>query len=314
MAEVYATVGKVAWASLPLRVGERVLGSLTASWDEPQTFTPDEVELMSAFAAQCAQALDRMLVRHTERHAATATRRLAEALQRSLLTEPPPVDHLQIAVRYLPAAAEAQVGGDWYDAFHVCGTLSLAIGDVAGHDQDATALMGQVRNMLRGGGTHEQGQSVGGADRPGLGHGGPDRRRPGHSRPGPRRAEPVRRRLRRHRLRWSSAGHLPPVLLGPEGTTGLLSRRPDLLMGVDPDTDRADHEHVLPPSSTVLFYTDGMVERRGSPLNHGLRWLQDAVARCADLELHDLCDALLAELSDELEDDVALLAVRVEPR
>src|SRR3712207_9174557 len=76
---------------------------------------------------------------------------MAEALQRSLLTEPPQLEDLQIAVRYMPAAEQAQVGGDWYDAFRVAdGTTMLVIGDVTGHDRDDAAAMAQVRNVRRG--------------------------------------------------------------------------------------------------------------------------------------------------------------------
>ena len=312
MAEAYATVGKVAWASFPLRVDDRVLGSLTASWDEPQAFPADEVDLMGVFAAQCAQALDRLLVRDAERHATKATRRLSAALQRSLLTDPPQVDHVQIAVRYLPAAAEAQIGGDWYDAFLVAGKVSLVIGDVAGHDQDAAALMGQVRNVLRGV-AHTQ-------------------------RAGPAAvltaldcamadltvgalATAVLAQLEQSQadaalglrvLRWSNAGHPPPLLLGPGGATELLSRPPDLLLGHDPDTVRTDHTRLLQAGSTVLFYSDGLVERRGTSIDEGLAWLRDVVSACTDLGLEQLCDAVLADLADGLEDDVALMAVRTD--
>ena len=80
MQQVYDTAGKVAWAAVPLRVGDRLLGSLTASWSTPQAFTPEDRDLVAAFAAQCAQALDRLLVRQAERRSATAARRIAEAL------------------------------------------------------------------------------------------------------------------------------------------------------------------------------------------------------------------------------------------
>lgn len=76
---------------------------------------------------------------------------MSETLQRSLLTDPPQPAGLQIAVRYRPAAQQAQAGGDWYDAFLTTdGTLCLVIGDVAGHDRDSAAAMGQLRNLLRG--------------------------------------------------------------------------------------------------------------------------------------------------------------------
>ena len=77
----------------------------------------DELDLLDAFAAQCAQALERISTRETERVAHAAASGMAEALQRSLLTAPPQPEHLEIAVRYLPATRLAQVGGDWYDAF-----------------------------------------------------------------------------------------------------------------------------------------------------------------------------------------------------
>jgi hypothetical protein len=87
-------------------------------------------------AAALALALDRAAVREAERRSADAQRGLSEALQRRLLTEPPHDDRLKICVRYRPAAQEAQIGGDWYDAFTTGdGTVTLTIGDVAGDDR-----------------------------------------------------------------------------------------------------------------------------------------------------------------------------------
>ncbi|HEX3219186.1 MAG TPA: SpoIIE family protein phosphatase, partial [Candidatus Limnocylindria bacterium] len=84
-------------------------------------------------------------------HVADGMARLAEVLQRSLLTEPPELDELDIAVRYLPAAEHVKIGGDWYDVFEAPdGRIMLAIGDVAGHDRSAAATMAAVRHMLRG--------------------------------------------------------------------------------------------------------------------------------------------------------------------
>src|SRR5204863_3830176 len=78
-------------------------------------------------------------------------RDLADALQRSMLTAPPEPNHSEIVVRYVPAAAGAEIGGDWYDAFlQPDGATVIAIGDVVGHDTRAAAAMGQVRGLLRG--------------------------------------------------------------------------------------------------------------------------------------------------------------------
>ena len=316
MAEVYATAGKEAWAALPLRVGSRVLGSITISWDSPQDFAGGDIALLNAFAAQCAQALDRLLQRQAERASAAATRAMSEALQRSLLSKPVQADHLQIAVRYVPAAHEVQVGGDWYDAFSVAdGSTQLVVGDVSGHDRDAAAAMAQVRNVLRG---------------------------IAHTMVAPPAAVLVSldqamadltvgvlatailakveqteadavRGLRT--LRWSNAGHPPPVLIGPDGGARLLTRPVDRLLGVHPDAVRRDHTETLAPGATVVFYTDGLVERRGVPLDEGFEWLRSTAEVLAErgLPLEELCDGLLEELGADLEDDVALLAVRAHP-
>ncbi len=102
-------------------------------------------------ASSASQALDRSRTRAAQRVATEAVRAIAEELQRSLLTDPPAVPGLEVAVRYLPAAEHAQVGGDWYDVFTTAtGDVQVVIGDVTGHDQRAAAAMGQLRNLQRG--------------------------------------------------------------------------------------------------------------------------------------------------------------------
>jgi len=106
--------------------------------------TPGEITLAVEVARRGALALDnaRLFGRQLK---------VAETLQRSLLTEPPQPDHLELAVRYRPASTHMHVGGDWYDAFaQPDGALLTVIGDVVGHDVDAAAAMGQIRSMLRG--------------------------------------------------------------------------------------------------------------------------------------------------------------------
>ena len=313
MAEGYATFGKEAWAAFPLQVGDRLLGSITVGWDSPQDFAVGDVELLTAFAAQCAQALDRLLVRQAERSAATVSRQMSEALQRSLLTPPVQPDHLQIAVRYVPAVHDVQVGGDWYDAFLVSdGSTQLVVGDVSGHGREAAAAMGQVRNVLRGV-AHALVQppaAVLSALDLAIEHLAVNtlttailakiEQTPAEAAAGVRT------------LRWSNAGHPPPVLIGPDGTATLLERPVDRLLGVDPDSPRHDHTTDLVPGATVLFYTDGLVERRGAPLDEGFAWLTSAAGELVrqGLSLEELCDELVAQLGGEADDDVVVLAVR----
>jgi PAS domain S-box-containing protein len=313
-AEVFSVTGTEACVALPLQAGSRTLGSLTVGWAERRAFTSQDVELLEAFAAQCAQVLDRIQTRQAEQAANAAVRGMAEALQRSLLTEPPRLADLEIAVRYVPAAEQAQVGGDWYDAFLVAdGTTMLVIGDVTGHDRHAAAAMAQVRNILRGV-AHSQPESpakvLAALDRAlgDLAVGA--------------LATAVLVRVERcgsdvqppqHLLRWSNAGHLPPLLLEADGSVTLLEREPNRLLGVDTDAGRAEHAVALPPGATLLLYTDGLVERRGTTLDAGLAWLVEEVTGRQELSLDELCDRLLAVLPSELGDDVALLAVRAAP-
>lgn len=314
MAEVYATAGRQAWASFPLRLGDRLLGSITVSWDEPQDFAVGDVELLTAFAAQCAQALDRLLQRQAERSAAAVSRTMSEALQRSLLTAPPEPDHAHIVVRYVPASESARVGGDWYDAFlQRNGATVLVIGDVAGHDIAAAAGMAQLRSLLRGIATHDSAGPVeilSGLDS-------------SMQLLGVRtlatavvaRLEQTAQEFDRGvtRLVWSNAGHPPPLVIHPDGRQEVLDeRRPELLLGVDADTTRSEQTLALERDATVLLYSDGLIERRDADLDAGIARLQQAVRELEGSTLDELCDGLIERLVDgRPDDDVALAAIRL---
>jgi serine phosphatase RsbU (regulator of sigma subunit) len=253
------------------------------------------------------------LRRLTER--AAAQRALSDRLQRALLTPPPEPDHLQVAVRYRPAAHEAWVGGDWYDAFlQPDGATMLVIGDVVGHDSDAAAAMGQLRGLLRA-------LAYDNDEPPAA-----TLTRVEHAARGlavSTLATVVLARIERHPdvpvagtrvLRWSNAGHLPPVVLAADGTTTLLETRPDLMLGVDPDAPRADHTTELADGSTLLLVTDGLVERRDSDLDAGLDAMRAALRDLGETPLEELCDTLLARmLPVDGADDVAIVAVRAHP-
>ena len=310
MAELQETTGRLAWAALPLRSGNRVLGALVANWTSERLFAAGEVELLTAFAAQCGQALDRLQVRAAERLTAAVSREMSEALQRSLLTNPPDVEHLEMVARYVPASAGAQVGGDWHDAFHTPdGQITLVIGDTTGHDRNAAAAMAQVRNLTRG-----VAQSV--EEPPAAVLSALDRAL--RVLQVDTLATAVIAQIHRDQLgdtdrtvlHWSNAGHLPPVLIHPDGSVELLDDEPDLLLGVQPDAPRVDRSRVLAHGTTLLLYTDGLVERRGEGLDDGLHRMVDLTKTLADQTLAVLCDRLLRELAHEAEDDVALLAVR----
>ena len=310
-AEVYALTDRDAWATLPLRVGDELIGALVASWREEREFTDDDLELLEGFAAQVAQALQRIRVTQAQRHAALAAQRMSETLQRSLLTDPAQPEGVAIAVRYQPAAAEAHVGGDWYDSFRTAeGSTLLAIGDVTGHDRRAAAAMGQVRNLLRG---LAYDSSDGPAtlltrlDRAMLGlrldalatavvarvetvDGSPDRV-----------------------LRWSNAGHPPLVVRGPDGVVTVLEADDDLMLGIDPETPRRERSARLAPGTTLVMFTDGLIERRDRDLDEGLDRLVARLASLPDIDPGGVADALLTLVdASSSHDDIALLVLHVE--
>src|SRR4051795_8996691 len=117
------------------------------------------------------------------------------------------------------------------------------------------------------------------------------------------------------RLRWANAGHPPPAVLDCDGRVHLLEQGPaDLLLGVDPESPRADHVAVLRRGATVLLYTDGLVERRDRDIDTGTAALTEVLSTCAGLALDELCDRVLQRLIlPDAEDDVAVLAVRLHP-
>ncbi|WP_225755415.1 SpoIIE family protein phosphatase [Actinotalea sp. Marseille-Q4924] len=296
---------------LPLRARGRIVGILSLFRDvEHGPFTSEDLTTAWEVAGRAGLALDNARLYRQQRL-------LAEALQRSMLTDPPEPDHVEIAVRYEPAAEAAQIGGDWYDAFlQRDGGTVVVIGDVVGHDMAAAASMGQLRSLLRG---------IGVA----TGAGPADLLREVdeamRTLQAPTLATALVARLEQtveeraagvSRVRWSSAGHLPPLLVTADGAVHVLrGERSDLLLGVDAETERRESVVTIERGATLLLHTDGLVERRGADLLERLRELQDTLGDLAGLPLTDLCDELLARLvPGHPDDDVALVAVRLHPQ
>ncbi|MDR7277373.1 PP2C family protein-serine/threonine phosphatase [Catenuloplanes atrovinosus] len=252
------------------------------------------------------QALDRIQARETERLLASVERAMSEALQDSLLTRAAQPEHLRVAVRYHSSIAQAHIGGDWYDAFVVRdGLITLAVGDVTGHDRSAAAVMAQVRNLLRGiAYTVEWPPSriLSTLNDAMLGL--------GVDRFATVVLAQVQDRPGRRTFRWANAGHPPPVLLHPDGAAELLRRSPEILLGTPYAPVRVDHEVTLEPGAAVVLYTDGLIERRGAGFDESLRDLTDTLAGRGGLDAEQLCDLLLDRYGRSAEDDIALTVVR----
>ena len=311
MRDALAALQPEAVAVLPLPGRNGPVGLLTLSNGRARGgFAPEDLITARHVAARAGLVLDGARLYRQQRD-------LAVGLQRSLLTPPPEPDHAQVVVRYVPAAEAAEVGGDWYDAFlQPNGATVLVIGDVVGHDTEAAAVMAQFRTIVRTLGAQ------------------------GNDTPVEilRKTDPVLEtlqidtvataivaRLEQQRadvargithLRWSNAGHPPPMVLHPGGRVQVLTgASTDLLLGVTSDAARHENTVPLERDSVVLLYTDGLVERRDQPLDVGLQRLQDTLGELAGLPLDDLCDELLARMLPERpEDDVALVAVRLHPQ
>jgi PAS domain S-box-containing protein len=296
--------------ALPLRARGRTLGLLTLFYADDHTPSPEDVSVAQDVADRAGLAWDNARLFSQQQQ-------MAEVLQRSLLTEPPEPDHAEIVVRYLPAAEAARVGGDWYDAFlQPDGATMLVIGDVVGHDTAAAAAMGQVRSLLRGIAAYsgagpcevlrglDSAMAVLQIDT--LATAAVAR----FEQTADERARGVTRMI------WANAGHLPPLALNPDGSVAVLAEwKADLLLGVDANALRAESVVTLDRGSTVLLYTDGLIERRDADLDTGLDRLRTHLAELAELPLQQLCDELITRLVDgKPEDDVALVAVRLHPQ
>jgi serine phosphatase RsbU (regulator of sigma subunit) len=268
----------------------------------------DYLDFLRLVGAALAQGLHRIRVRQADRRAVTMEREMSEVLQRSLLGSPVQADHLQVAVRYQPAAEGAHIGGDWYDTFLLPdGRLTVVVGDVTGHDRHAAAAMSQIRNLLRG-------IAYALPKRPARVLSALNDAMSGLAVDVFATAVLAQIELPSHELRWSNAGHVPPVLLDAAGDVHLLEAAPEVMLGTRLRGRRSDHVIRLQPGATVVFYTDGLVERRGSSLDAGLKELMETLRGCRHLSAEELCDHLLARFGAQTEDDVVLAVVRAGPQ
>lgn len=309
--------GRAAWEQLdtdaltivPLRARGEVFGGIAmmnttarGPHSEMEIATAVEVARRAGLALDNARLYERQL-------------KVAETLQRSLLTPPPEPDHLQIVVRYQPASRNMHVGGDWYDAFQQPdGATLLVIGDVVGHNVDAAAEMGQVRSILRGIAYDRQespARILGRVDEvlSGL-------RIATLATALVARVEqpPENEGTGFRTLRWSSAGHLPPLVRHADGSVTRLDSPPETLLGTGGGRTRSDSEVRLEPGDTLVFYTDGLVEQGRTLIDEGIDRLADVLRDVGHLPLDELCDGLLGRIvGGRSDDDVAIVAVRMNP-
>ncbi len=241
------------------------------------------------------------------RAAGDRAREVALALQRAMLPTPEvTLAGLEVATRYRPAEDALSVGGDWFDVVRLAeDAVALAVGDVVGKGLEAAAVMGQLRSALSAA-TH-------GADGPPEALDTLDRY--AETVMGARGTTVVQVRLDRARdtVRFSRAGHPPPLLVTADGEATLLEEAGSPPLGADPDPrPRPKAEVAFPPGATLVLYTDGLIERRGRPIDDGIAVLAAAVRRHLALDVDGLADAVLGDLAEDgpQQDDTALVVAR----
>jgi anti-anti-sigma factor len=290
-------------AVVPLLLEGRAIGAIGlafARYPGPR-MGPGQRAILRTVAGQCAQALDRARLHAVEHE-------VADILQRSLLPrELPRLARLAAASRYLAGSADTQAGGDWYDLIPVDDhRVALAVGDVVGHGPAAAAVMGQLRSalasyLLDG---HGPAAALERLDRFAA------------RIPGAQGSTCVCATLDwlSGELRWARAGHLPVLLVGPEGTR-YADTGAGTVLAVLGRPSFVEGNATITAGTSVLLYTDGLVERREEVVDEGLARLAAAATAHGGADPEKLADGVVREVLGEEPhpDDVALMVVRLVP-
>lgn len=284
---------------VPLLAGEEVLGTVTlVSAGSGRRFGQADLAIAEELASHAAAIIDR--ARHHEIGKQTV-RTLQDAfIPRKL----PAAENLEMAAAYLPAK-DAAVGGDWYDVFPLQQGSCISIGDVAGHGLHSVAVMAQLRNAVRAYATDDSSPA-----------GVMTRLNRMLCLLDPEETataivatwDPATRMLQR-----ANAGH-PPILRCRPGEFGFLPEStPGMLLGADPTASYANEPKLLRPGTTLVFYTDGLIENRDEPITQTMDRLLHFTEQLTDLSPTAVCQHILDWRLEygRLVDDTCLLAVRL---
>lgn len=286
---------------VPIHVEGHVIGVMHIGTLVKRDFDEDDVTLLQLAADRAALAIDN--ARLSEQRSVT------EIMQRSLLPDAlPQIPGMRFSAKYLPAGSGIKIGGDWYDVFALRnGRVAFVIGDVVGRGVLAASVMAEIRASLRVYMTqgHELTEVVAmlndllvtmGSNRGAT-------------------LSILELDPEAEELEAVIAGHLPPLLIEPDGDTRLLEQKHGLPVGVRTGHAYRASRHQFPIGSRLLLYTDGLIERRDEAIDQGFQRLIAAASAAAQRTDSSLADRVYRALLDEtpLEDDVALLAIETMP-
>ncbi len=263
---------------------------------ERRPFTQEDHTLLAVLAGRLGQGLQRVYQLDEQRETAVA-------LQHAMLGPAALPDGF--AVRYHPASRPLEVGGDWYDVVDLeDGRVALIVGDCVGHGLAAATVMGQLRSACRA--------LLLERPSPAAALAGLDRF--AARLPGARctTAFCAVLTVATGELVFSSAGHPPPIMVNADGTTVMLEGGHTLPLALRPGQTRPEARVTMPARASLLLYTDGLVERRGSSIDDGIARAADLLQDTRALALDEVADRLMSRLEPEggYPDDVAMLLYR----
>jgi serine phosphatase RsbU (regulator of sigma subunit) len=289
-----------AFLAMPLIARGTVVGcAMFGRASTSAAFTATDVTLAAELASRAAVCIDNARLYDRER-------RTALALQQGLLPGRPEVPAgMEVAHRYLPVG-DSVVGGDWYDIVPLSGgRAALIVGDAMGHGPEAAAVMVQLRTAAHTLADLDlpPGQVLSKLDRMAAGIAAAPFATCIYTVIDPSAGSCMA----------AQAGHLPPVLVLPDGATQMLDLPPGLPLGLGAETFQATRIS-LPPGATLALYTDGLVESRTRTLDHGMAALREALSSGLTrpgAALGSTCDMVTRRLREHGEDDITLVLARI---
>jgi GAF domain-containing protein len=282
---------------IPMQIMNRTIGAIVLRVADDRALSAEELSMLVTLGSRCAGALERASLYERDRAVALT---LQNRLLSVLPTTPP---WLEAAARYVPATG-IEIGGDWFQVLDAgSGRIAAVVGDAVGHGVGSAAAMGQLRASIA--------TAVANDPRPGPALAAVDL----FARRGADTLGASVACLLLDPSGWATyacAGHPPPLRLSATGQAEVLGdgRRP--LLGLDhPESRRDDGSVPFGIGDTLVLYTDGLVERRGEPIDVGIERLRRRLESGAGLDPESFCNRLLSEADiDRAVDDIALLILR----